>query len=111
MLVRSPVPAEQEIARKVRALRQASGWSQDELARRMAGHGWPWYAQTVARVEGGRRHLRIGELETLAAIFAVTASALLGDLDVPDAAAARAALEREVRERIAAEIAGRTEAA
>lgn len=107
MFTRPPVPSEQAIIRRIRELRLAASWSQGELGRRMAGRGWPWYPQTVARAESGQRHLRIGELEELAAIFAVTPSALMGDLDVRDAAAARAALEREVRDRIAAEIAGR----
>lgn len=111
MLVRSPVPAEQAIARKVRALRQESGWSQDELARRMTARGWSWYAQTVGRVEGGQRHLRFGEIDDLAAIFGVDTAAFLGEIGIRPAAAARAAIERDVLQQLATEFAGRAQAA
>ena len=104
VITRPPVSAEQAVARRIRDLRRAPEWSQADLAARMTSRGWPWYPQTVARIEGGHRHLRIGELADLADIFAVTPSALLGDLDVPAAATARAALERDLREQMATEI-------
>ena len=111
MLVRPPVPAEEAIARNIRALRQAAGWSQADLAQRMTARAWSWYPQTVQRIEVGNRHLRIGELDDLAAIFGITAAAFRGDLDISRVAAAREAIEQEVRQRIIAEIAGNMKAA
>ena len=111
MQVRSPVPVEQAIARNIRELRQASDWSQADLARLMAAKGWPWYPQTVQKVEADNRHLRIGELDDLAAIFGVTAAALRGEIDAPGAAEVQAALKRELWQHISDEAADRAKAA
>jgi transcriptional regulator with XRE-family HTH domain len=102
-----PNPAEQAVARKIRELRQAAGWSQGQMAQRMTAAGHSWYPQTVGRVELQERHVRIGELVDLAAIFGINPALFFGALDIPSAAAMRIAIEREVRQEIAAEIAGR----
>lgn len=97
-------PVEQAAAARLRELRQAAGWSQEQMARRMAEAGHPWHQQTVGRIESGRQALRLGELVDLAAIFGVDPASFFGTLDVPSATAMRIAIEREVREQIAAEI-------
>lgn len=102
--LRPPVSDEQSVARKITELRQGARMSQGELARRMFARDWPWYQQTVARVERCERHLRLGELADIAAIFGVPMPEFLTGFDAADAAEARNALERELRENIAAEI-------
>lgn len=53
-------------------LREERGWSQSELARRMAEAGWPKYTQmTVSRTEKGERPIRLNEAESLAEVFGV----------------------------------------
>lgn len=53
-------------------LREERGWSQSELARRMAEAGWPKYTQmTVSRTEKGERPIRLNEAEALAEVFGV----------------------------------------
>lgn len=55
---------------QIAALRQAHGWSQSELARRMAEAGWPNYTQmTVSRTEKGERPIRLDELASYAEVF------------------------------------------
>jgi len=43
--------------------------SQAELARHMSTHGWPYYAQTVHRIESGQRKVSIGEANSLAYVL------------------------------------------
>lgn len=64
--------ANERFAANVRRLREAAGLSQGEVARRMAGRDWPYYQQTVARVEDGRRKPGIGEAQALASILGAT---------------------------------------
>ncbi|UYB35487.1 helix-turn-helix transcriptional regulator [Arthrobacter koreensis] len=46
----------------MRRLREARGWKQSELARRMQSHGWPKYSQVaVSRTEEGTRAVRLDE--------------------------------------------------
>lgn len=53
-------------------LREERGWSQSELARRMAERGWDKYTQmTVSRTEKGERPIRLNEAEALAEVFEV----------------------------------------
>lgn len=95
---------EQAMARRLKALRQAAGLSQVELAERMSGRGQPWRQSTVWKIECGRRNVRVGELADLAAILGVTPAALLSDQDCADAVTARDVMERALREQVAAEI-------
>ncbi|WP_128081580.1 helix-turn-helix domain-containing protein [Arthrobacter sp. TB 26] len=53
-----------------RRFREAMGWSQSELARRMQEIGWPKYSQVaVSRTEEGARAVRLDEAISLAALF------------------------------------------
>jgi transcriptional regulator with XRE-family HTH domain len=45
--------------------RKALKLSQGELARRMAGWGFPFYQQTIRRIEEGKRKVSIGEAVAL----------------------------------------------
>ncbi|WP_053004855.1 helix-turn-helix domain-containing protein [Kocuria sp. SM24M-10] len=64
---------------KVRELREAHGWNQSELARRMVERGWDKYSQVaVKRTENAERAVRLDEALTLASVLGVPLSALLG---------------------------------
>jgi transcriptional regulator with XRE-family HTH domain len=53
-----------------RRFREAMGWSQSELARRMQEIGWPKYSQVaVSRTEEGARAVRLDEAISLAGLF------------------------------------------
>lgn len=63
----------------VRLEREHRGWSQADLAKRLSDEGSKWHQQTVMRLENGQRALRVRELMSLADVFAVSASTLLGE--------------------------------
>jgi len=60
---------DERAAANIRSAREALGISQGELARQMAAHGWPYYPQTVHRVESAQRKISIGEGAALAKIL------------------------------------------
>lgn len=69
--------AEQIVGRRVKALRAARGWSQQELATRMADAGQSWRQTTVAKTEAADRPIRVNEAAALAGVFGITVSDLL----------------------------------
>lgn len=75
-------------AANVRETRTRLGMSQGELARRMSDLGWPWYQQTVRRVEEGSRRAGVGEAKAIARILGTT----VDRLTMPGRQAAAAAL-------------------
>jgi transcriptional regulator with XRE-family HTH domain len=64
------------VAWNVRIRRENLGWSQADLAGKMAALGWKYHPQTVHRVESGQRKVTIGEAEALARIFGTTVDTL-----------------------------------
>jgi transcriptional regulator with XRE-family HTH domain len=58
---------DQNIAANVRAYREASGVTQDELAQRMTERGFGFSQATVWKIESGQRPVRASELMALAA--------------------------------------------
>lgn len=57
---------------RVRRYRQAHGWSQEELARRMREAGFEvWRQSTVTKAEGAERPLRVNEAAALAQVLRV----------------------------------------
>lgn len=67
-------------AANLRAAREAHGWNQSELARRMIERGWDKYSQvSVKRTENAERAVRLDEALVLAAVLGVSLSALLGE--------------------------------
>jgi transcriptional regulator with XRE-family HTH domain len=67
------------IQRRVRALRQERGWSQDDLGWQVRAFGLPWDRDVVKRVEGGQRPVSLPELLVLLERFRVDLAAFLGD--------------------------------
>jgi len=72
--------AEPLLGQRLRALRLDRGWSQQEVAERMADLGFSWRQSTAAKTEAAERPVRLNEAVALAAIF----DADLGDLVRPE---------------------------
>ncbi len=68
--------ADERFAANVREQRELKKLSQGELARRMAERGFPYYQQTVRRIEDGRRKVSVGEAAALAGILGTTVERL-----------------------------------
>lgn len=71
--------------RRVRELRLAQGWSQEDLGRRVG-----CTKQHISELENGRANPSVALLRRLAQVFRVSETELLTD-SVPDPAAARVA--------------------
>jgi transcriptional regulator with XRE-family HTH domain len=64
--------ADERFATNIREERERQKKSQGELARQMAERGFPYYQQTVRRIEDGRRKVSVGEAKALADILETT---------------------------------------
>src|SRR5262249_1057098 len=60
---------ERVLCQKVAQLREERGWSQAHLAKRLSAIGLDTYKTTVAKLEAGKRPLRIAETFALAQVF------------------------------------------
>jgi transcriptional regulator with XRE-family HTH domain len=77
-----PPALEARAIQLVQELREAAGWSQTELARRMVEAGWPNYTQmTVSRTEKGERPIRLNEAASLAEVLGIRLADLWMDED------------------------------
>lgn len=72
--------AERAFGRRVKDLRTARGWTQDDLARHLAAAGYTMHQTTVAKMESGVRPTDVGEIAAIAAIFGIQPAALFEDL-------------------------------
>jgi transcriptional regulator with XRE-family HTH domain len=68
--------ADERFATNIREERGRQKLSQGELARRMADRGFPYYQQTIRRIEEGRRKVSVGEAKALADILETTVDRL-----------------------------------
>jgi transcriptional regulator with XRE-family HTH domain len=84
---------EGQLGDRVRRLRIEHGWSQAELAARVASQLPNWAQTTVAKTEAASRPIRVNEAAALAAALGVPLHALLVDDEAPDALRARAELQ------------------
>jgi transcriptional regulator with XRE-family HTH domain len=107
----SAVASERAVGQRLRELRTGTGMSQQALAAAMVRRGWPWHQSTVHRIESGSQALRVGELVDVALVFGVSPGKMLGEADSRAMVDERREMERTLRRQIAAEIAGRPEAA
>ena len=91
---------ESQFGQRVRAEREARGWSQEELARRLTAKGLPIHPTTVSKMEwdGKPRAVRIAEVIALAELFRVSTDELLGRSTPSPADLARVTLLRRVRD-------------
>src|SRR5689334_14637275 len=76
----TPTP-EQLVGRQVRLLRQARGWSQQDVAERMRPYGHQWSQATVTRLEAATRPIRLNEVADLAALFGIPVAQFLESPD------------------------------
>jgi transcriptional regulator with XRE-family HTH domain len=66
------------VARQMRTLRRARGWTAAQLAARMTAAGVPWRREMVANLENGRRaHVSVDEWLMLGQVFGVSPLLLL----------------------------------
>jgi transcriptional regulator with XRE-family HTH domain len=79
--------ADELFAAGVREQRERLKMSQGELARRMDARGFPYYQQTVRRIEDGRRKVSVGEAKALAQILDTTMDQLTWPTQEASAAA------------------------
>jgi transcriptional regulator with XRE-family HTH domain len=83
---------------QVRKLREARGWSQEEVALRMVMYGYTWHRTAVAKTEAGTRPLDLNETIALAGVFSMTLEQFLsGAPDQMMAVRAENAASRAVR--------------
>lgn len=74
-------------AAHLRDAREARGWNQSELARRMIERGWAKYSQvSVKRTENAERAVRLDEALDLASVLGVSLVSLIGEQSEGDAA-------------------------
>jgi transcriptional regulator with XRE-family HTH domain len=68
---------ERVVAERLTELRQRRGWSQAELADRMAAYGIPWGRTTPGKIENQQRNVTVEELVGLAFVLGVSPVALM----------------------------------
>lgn len=69
---------EARFAESVKQRREAKGWNQTELAKRMVLHGWKNFTQmTISRTEKGERPIRLSEARALAEVLGATVSLMI----------------------------------
>jgi len=73
-----PDTPEGDVARRLRSLRVALGWSQAMLAKRLTAQGLDWHQTTVAKTESAERAIRYNEIVVLAETLGVSTEELLG---------------------------------
>lgn len=80
---RLPVEAEQNAAARIRAMREAYGWSTAALAERMTEAGHPINQSAVWRIESGepRRRINLDEAVGFAKVFGITVERLISPPD------------------------------
>lgn len=74
-----PPTFEQVTARRVRYLRERLGWSQQDLADKLANFGMPIDRAQLARLEGGKRGISLDETMRLAFVLDVAPVHLITD--------------------------------
>jgi transcriptional regulator with XRE-family HTH domain len=69
---------------RVKELRAAEGWTQDDFAKRVTAAGYPMHQTTVAKLESGSRPTSVGEIAALAAIFRIPIGSFFATVDDMD---------------------------
>lgn len=68
---------ERRFGRGIKTMREARGWSQTELAERLAELGFEYHQTTIGKIESAARPLRLSELFAFAGVFGIPASDML----------------------------------
>ena len=72
----SMLTLERSMCEKFRQLREERGWSQGELSERLAGFGVDMHQTTIAKMEAGKRPLRVSEMFGLSHAFGMPTGAV-----------------------------------
>lgn len=88
----------QAIAGRLRLARENAGLSQGQVAKRLG-----WHRPTLSEVEAGRRKVSADELASLAKLYDVNTSWVLGEEAEPEAATDRARLAARQLDRLSKE--------
>ncbi len=73
------ISPERAFGLRIRSLRRARSWTQDEVAQWMTAAGYPMHQTTVAKIESGSRPTSVGEVDALASIFGKSVASLFTD--------------------------------
>jgi transcriptional regulator with XRE-family HTH domain len=69
-----------KVGQRMRLLRQARGWSAEQLARNLTASGYEISRVSVSSLECGiRSHVTVDEAVAIAAVFGMTVAALLDE--------------------------------
>lgn len=94
---------EKDLGNRIQDLRTERGWSQKDLADRLAKEGFHLHQVGISKMERGTRPVRVAELAALATVLRVTIPELLTMSDAPErVVVARKALEESISEYAAA---------
>jgi transcriptional regulator with XRE-family HTH domain len=77
MKASNPIPLQVALGARLKQLREAKGWRQEDLARGARGYGYGWSRATVAQVERGARNLTLEEWYLLPLVMQVEMRDLL----------------------------------
>lgn len=80
MLLFVQTDPESLLAWHIKVQRQDRGWSQAELAERLAAAGLPLHATAVTRIESGKRGISLNEFVQIATAFEVSPEELIASL-------------------------------
>ncbi|CAM3752993.1 helix-turn-helix domain-containing protein [Smaragdicoccus niigatensis] len=68
----------EEFRKRIRTERERRKWSQPQLAVLIEGKGIPMHTTAIAKIEAGRREVRIDEASAMADLFGLSVDTLLG---------------------------------
>ncbi len=76
-------PWESTFIHQMERRREAAGWTQTDLARKLKVRGLPFHQQTIQRIEKGERAVRLDEAFVIAEVFDVSLDAMLTHFEGP----------------------------
>lgn len=82
---------------RVKEMRLARAWTQDDLARRMTDGGFPMHQTTVAKLENGTRPTSLDEIAAIAGLFDTPVGALFGRSEDIETTIRLTVLEQQVK--------------
>lgn len=92
--------------KRLKVERERRGWSQEELAKRLCNNGIDGvYASTIAKIEVGKRAVRMDEAAGIADLFGASLDALLGRKGMEDDASHAMTVLADESLKIAADLA------
>jgi transcriptional regulator with XRE-family HTH domain len=90
----TPADFNEHVGANLKRIRKTAGWSQEDLAMKLAEYGLPLPQQTIVRIEQGSRPLKLEEGLAVADILGVSVKSLAQKFDNEKVAAAAAQIQR-----------------